>query len=139
LSFTTGEFTGFARQKIFDLQQPGDTLDLGGDLFARCLSNTQRVGNVFRDCHVWVQCIVLEDHCQITMLRRNIVNALVVDENIAGGDLFETRQHSQCRRLPTAGWTKQHDKLAVLYGQREIVDHRLVAKRLGHIFEFNRH
>src|SRR5688500_2223859 len=69
LTFTAGEFTRFASQKVFDLQQGSDTPDLAGDFLARCFSDAQRVSNVFRHRHVWIESIVLKDHGQIAMLR----------------------------------------------------------------------
>src|SRR5688572_22304286 len=84
-------------------------------------SHAQRVRDVFGDAHVWIQGVTLKHHREISSLRRDVVDAFVADIDIAGGNGFESREHSQRRCLAATRWPKQHNKLAVVDLQRQIV------------------
>jgi hypothetical protein len=43
---------------------------------------------------------------------------------------LETREHAQSRRLAATRWPKQHDKLAIVDLERQIVDDARAAKLL---------
>jgi hypothetical protein len=62
---------------------------------------------------VGVERVVLEDHRDVAVLRRDIGDVAVADEDAAGVDLFEAGQHAQRRGLATAGGADEDQELAV--------------------------
>ena len=76
--------------------------------------------------HVRIERVVLEDHRDVAVLRRHVVDDLTVDHHLPGGDRLESGDHPQRGRLPAAGRPDEHDELAV--GDLEVeVGHRLRA------------
>src|SRR5438874_13593015 len=61
-----------------------------------------------------VERIVLEHHCDVPVLWRNVVDQLVADIYLARGGFLETGDHPQGRGLAAARRADQHDKLAVV-------------------------
>ena len=64
--------------------------------------------------HVREERKVLEDRRGGTALGRQIVDALAANEDVAGGDLLEARNHSERRRLAAAGRAEKGDEFALL-------------------------
>ena len=60
-----------------------------------------------------VQGVVLEDHRDIAVLGRNIVDKLAVDVELTLRDFFQTCDHTQRRRFAAAGRTDEDDKFLV--------------------------
>lgn len=75
-----------------------------------------------------VKRIVLEHHCNVAILRRNIVDEAVADIELTLGDLLETRDHAQRCGLSAAGRPNEHDEFLVRDLKIEILhgDHALV-------------
>ena len=71
----------------------------------------EREAHVPRRGHVRIQRVVLEDHGDVTVLRREIVHDLTVDPHVPGRDRLEAGDHSQRRRLAAAGRTDEDDEL----------------------------
>jgi hypothetical protein len=126
-------------QQTFNLQHRGHTLNAPPDFIPHHLPHAQRVGDVLRDRHVRVERVRLEDHRHVARPRGHVVHALGADQDVARGRVFESRQHPQRRRLPAPRRPEQHDELAVLDAQRQVVhDHRR-AEPLGHVDEADVH
>ena len=65
----------------------------------------------------------MEDHRDVAVARRDVVDDAVADSHDALGDLLEAGDHSKRRRLPTPRWADEHHEFAV--GNREVeVVHR---------------
>jgi hypothetical protein len=62
---------------------------------------------------VRVQRVVLEDHRDVAVLRRLVVDDLVADAHLAVGDVLEAGDHPQGRRLPAPGGADEDHELAV--------------------------
>jgi hypothetical protein len=62
---------------------------------------------------VRVQGVVLEYHCNITVARRNIIDDVAIDPDLAAADLLQPRDHSQRRRLAATGRPDQHYELMI--------------------------
>ena len=98
----------------------GDVEDLGSffnqllDLVLRNLTELQTESHVVEYCHVRIQSVVLEYHCDISVLRSNVVYKTVADEHLALGDFLKACDHTQGRGLTAAGRTYEYDKLLVL-------------------------
>ena len=99
------------RVEVQDLRRVRDALlhDLGVRL-----AQLQAERHVLGDGHVRIQRVALEHHRDVAVLGLDVVDDLAVDGDRAGGDLLESRQHAQQRRLAAARRPDQHDELAVL-------------------------
>ena len=63
---------------------------------------------------VRVERVVLEHHRDVAILRRQVVDDPVADRDRAVGDLLEPGDHAQGRRLAAPGRPDEHEELAVL-------------------------
>ena len=61
-----------------------------------------------------IQSVVLEYHCDISILRSDVVYKSVADVKLTFTDLFKTCDHSKCCRLTTTRRTYEDDKLLIL-------------------------
>src|SRR5262249_30942474 len=92
--------------------------------------------DVLGDRHVRVERVVLEDHRDVAVARRQVVDDAVADLDLAVADLFEPGDHPQRGRLPAAGRADEDNELAVLHAEIEIGDGvRAVAVDLVHLVE----
>ena len=73
----------------------------------------QAKGHVLVDRHVRVQGVVLEDHGDVAVLGRDIVDDAFADADGAAGDLLQPGDHAQRRGLAAAGGADQHDEFPV--------------------------
>ena len=71
---------------------------------------------------VRVERVVLGDHRDVPILRRDVVHDPVTDPDLSGGDLLESGDHSKQRALAAARRTDQDEKLAVRDLQRAAAD-----------------
>jgi hypothetical protein len=71
---------------------------------------------------VRIERVVLEDHRDVALLRRQLVHDAVADEELAVGDLLEAGDHTQRRRLATAGRPDEDEELAVCNVERQLMD-----------------
>ena len=113
LTLATGKGLRPAIEKLLDAQDARSFQDALLDLRFRILSQFQTECHVVVDAHMRVERVVLENHRDVTVFRRKIVDALVANQDIALRDLFETGDHSQGRRLSTARRADENDELPV--------------------------
>src|SRR3546814_5849482 len=66
--------------------------------------------------------VVLEDHGEVAVAGGNVVDALAVDPDLAGGRILQPRDHAHRRRLAAARGPEQDQELLVGDVQRQIVD-----------------
>ena len=80
-----------------------------------------------------VERIILKDHGDVAILRRQVIDDLAADINGAGGDFLEARDHAQRRALAATRGADQNDEFIV--GNIEIdAAHRFdVVEALGHV------
>src|SRR5439155_861380 len=57
-------------------------------------------GHVVERAHVRIERVVLEDHRDVAVLRRQVVHDLSPDDDPSGGDRLEACDHSEGARLP---------------------------------------
>ena len=67
-----------------------------------------------------IQSVVLEYHCDITVLRLNIVHDFVTDLKCTTADLLKTCDHTKCCGLSTSRRSYEDDKLFVFDFKVEI-------------------
>ena len=72
----------------------------------------EREAHVLGGVHVRVERVVLEDHRDVPVLRRQVVDDLAVDHHAPGRDRLETGDHPERGRLPAARRPDEHDELA---------------------------
>ena len=96
--------------------------DALGDLLGRDLARLEAVGDVAGHGEVGEDGVVLEHHADVAPVRRQRVDALLTDADLAGIELGEAGDHAQQRGLAAAGGTQQGEELAVLDSERDIAN-----------------
>ena len=104
-----------------DPEDLGGLLDLLFHLVLRHLPKLQRELQILSDGHVRIQGIVLKDHGDIPVLGGHVVDQLVVDVELAPGDVLQSGDHPQRGRLAAARRTDKDNELSVADLQVEIV------------------
>jgi hypothetical protein len=101
------------------IEEVPERKDAGGlpyplvDILLGYLLDLEPKGHVVVDGHVWVQRVILENHRDIPILRRDVVNRFLSDSHGPLRDRFQTRDHSQGRGLAATRGTNEHHELAV--------------------------
>ena len=114
LTLAAGQGLGLTVEVLGDAQDLSGLVDLPVDLFLGNLLQLQGESDVVPDRHVGVQSVALEYHGDIAVLGGYVVAALVADEQVAAGDVFQSGHHTQGGGLSAAGGTNQDDELLVL-------------------------
>ena len=122
LALSTGEGLRLSLEQLLDVEDLCGLSDALVDLGLVELPDLQSERHVVIDGHVRIKSIVLEDHCDVPVLRGNVVDDLSVDGEGSGRDVFKTGDHSQRRGLSTAGRTDEDDELLVFDVDVDIVD-----------------
>ena len=106
------------------------------DLLLVHLLQLQAEADVVVDAEVGVERVALEDHGDVAVARRHVVDDPVADLQLALRDLLEPGHHPQRGRLAAPGRADQNEELAVLDTQVQIVDRpRSVGIDLRHSLE----
>ena len=84
--------------------------------------------------HVRVECVILKHKGDVAFLRRQRVDACVVDVNGAAAGRFQSRDDAEERRLAATGRAEEHAKLAVGDLERNLLQNARVAESLRHFF-----
>jgi hypothetical protein len=82
LALAAGERARPALEQILQPEQPGDLLDAALDLGFRRLAHLQPVAEILRDRHVRVQGVVLEDHRDVAVPRRESRHLALADPDV---------------------------------------------------------
>ena len=72
-----------------------------------------------------IERVVLKDHRDIAVGRADVVDELVVDVDLALGDILQPGDHLQQRALAAPRRPEQHQELVILDRQIDIADDRL--------------
>ena len=88
LSLAPGKLARVAIEQGHQRQDFSGALDLADDHGLVLTRQGQRERHVLAHCHVRIQGVVLEHHRDVTLFRRDIVDPLVADADLAGGDLL---------------------------------------------------
>ena len=113
LTLATREGLRLAGQVVLEVEELGGLEHAGGALLLADAGDLEREAHVLGDRHVRVQRVVLEHHRDVAVLRRDVGDVAVADEDAAGVDLFEAGQHAQRRGLATAGGADEDEEFAV--------------------------
>lgn len=71
--------------------------------------------HVIENGHVRIKRIVLEHHCDVSVLGSDVVDKAVADKKLALGDFFKSRDHTQSGGLSASGRTDEDNELLVSY------------------------
>ena len=82
-----------------------------------------------------VERVALEHHRDVAVLGLDVVDDPVADPDRALGRILEPGDHAQRGGLPAARRAEQHEELAVVDLEREVVDGDDVAEALRHVLE----
>ena len=136
LPLTAGQRARLLVEVLVDLQQHRCPAHALFDLRLRQLPEPQAEREVLLHRHVRVERVVLEDHRDVALLRRQLVDHLLADADLAVRDLLEPREHAQCRRLAAAGRADDDQELGVLDDEIELLHgQRAVVVDLRHLLE----
>ena len=113
LALPAGQRLGLAVEVVGEVEDLRGLLDAGADLGLVHAGDLQREAHVVRDGHVRVEGVVLEDHRDVAVLRRDVGDVAVADADRAAVDLLEAGEHPQAGRLPASGGADQDEELAV--------------------------
>ena len=136
LALAAGQVRGASVEVLGEFQHLRRLLDLLPDRRLVLARELQREAHVLGDRHVRVQRVGLEDHRDVAVLGRLVVDDLAVDAQFALGDVLQARDHVQRRRLSAARGSDEDDELPVVDVQVEVVDGEgAVGVPLDHVLE----
>ncbi|CAH0304350.1 hypothetical protein SRABI128_04284 [Microbacterium sp. Bi128] len=130
LTLAAGEGLRLAVQIRFEVKQLGGLTNALGALFLADAGDLQCEAHVVRHGHVRVQGIVLEHHGDVAILRRDVRDVAVADEDAAGVDVLETCKHAQGGRLSAAGGSNEDQEFAIGDINVELVNSGLLGARV---------
>src|SRR5271166_976584 len=99
----------------------------------------EREADVLPHAHMRVERVVLEDHGDVAVARRHIVDHSPADADLALGDRLKAGNHSKQRRFAASRRADEHHKLAAVDFEADIVyRNRAVAEDLPYALECDR-
>ena len=108
-------------------------IDAAADLLLRDARHLQAERHVAAHRHMCVERVVLEHHRDVAVARRQLGHQPVVDPDLAAGDRLQPGHHPQRGGLAASGRAHQHEELARLHLQAEVVHrHHAAGEVLGH-------
>ena len=122
LALAAGELARLALQQFADAEDVGRLLHALVDLGLLEFAHLQAERHVVVHAHVRVERVVLEHHGDVAVHRRQLVDDVVVDRDVAGADRLEPGDHPQRRRLAAAGRADEHHELLVADLQVDVFD-----------------
>ena len=96
-----------------DLHDIEDLIDLLLHLCFGEFPQLQSILYIFPHRKMGENRIALENHADIALMRRDIIDDLIIEADLAAFDAVETRDHAQERRLATARRTQKREKFPV--------------------------
>jgi hypothetical protein len=105
-----------------EVEDAGGVLDLLVDALLLEPAQAEGEAHVVAHAHVRVERVVLEHHRDVAVLRRQLVHDVAVDPELAVGDVLESGDHPQGRRLAAAGRPDKDHELAVLDIEAHVPD-----------------
>ena len=135
LALAAGELAWLALQQLAQAERLAGALDPAPDLRLRLVARPQAERDVVEHRHVRVERVVLEHHRHVAPARVEIVDGLVADRDLSGGDLLEAGDHPQSGRLAAAGRADEDHELSCGDVEREVAEGGDVVVDLRHAVE----
>src|SRR5690625_1313955 len=114
LTLTTREGARLAVKVFLKVEDLSCFFDAFADFCFRYARNFQSKAHVVRDCHVGVERVVLENHCNIAVFGLHIGDVTVTDVDTSGVDFFQACEHAQGGRFTATGGADEDEEFAVL-------------------------
>ena len=99
------------------------------------LADPEAEGEVLAHAHLRIERVVLEDHRDVALARRDVVDDALADPDRPRRERLEPGEQPQRRRLARAGRADEHHELAVRDLERELRDGGRLAEALRHVLE----
>ena len=112
-------------EELLEREDAGGVPDALVDLVLRPAPQPQPEGDVVVHRQVRVERIALEDHGDVTVARRDVVDDAVADLDRAFADRLEARDHAQSRGLAATGRADEDHELAVVDLEIHVVTARV--------------
>ena len=122
LALAAGELLRLAVEELLEAEDAGRLVDPLLDVGLGDLPQLQPERHVVADRHVRVERVALEDHRDVAILGRDVVDDAIADPERAVADLLETGDHPEAGRLAAARWADEDHELAVGDLEVEVVD-----------------
>src|SRR5215217_534921 len=123
-------------EEALDGEYPCGLVDTPADLRFVQLPQLEREAHVFPHVHVRVEGVVLEDHRNVPLARRKLVDDLIPYENLAAAYVLKAGDHAQGRGLSATGRPDEDHKLPVRNIQVHLVDSdHVLAEDFGYLLE----
>ena len=113
LALPAGQRSRLAVEKFGNVENFGRGIDPFADFRRRHLLHFEAERQVLVDRQVRIKGVVLEHHGDVPVLRRQFVDHLVADKDLARGDFLKAGDHPQNRALAAPRWANQHDEFVV--------------------------
>ena len=124
LALAAGEVAGLAIEVRLEVEQLRDIAHALGPLLLRHALLLEREPHVLGDVEVRVEGIVLEDHRDVPVARPHRRDVLAADQDSPAVERLEPREHPQPRGLAGSRRPDEHEQLAVLDREVQLVDRR---------------
>ncbi len=85
-----------------------------------------------------IERVVLEDHRDVAVLRRHVVDEPLANEDVAARLLLEPGDHAKGGGLAATGGSHEDEELFVLDLQRQVIDREDISELLCHVIERDR-
>src|SRR6185312_3188329 len=115
-------FARLAVEQALDAEQLRSPFDLLVDLLARHALRLEREGDVVAHRVVRIEPIALEHHPDPSGARRQLVDDVAADQQVAAGLLLKSADDAQVSRLAAARGAEQNHEFAVGNRERNAVD-----------------
>ncbi len=122
LSLTTGQSLRLTLKKRSQVKNLCCFLHHLVNLILRNLSQFQTKCHVVIHGHMGIQSVILEYHCNITILGFYIINNPVAYLQFTGRNILQACDHTKCGGLTTSGRSYEDDEFLVCYLQIEILN-----------------
>ena len=121
LLLTAGEVARLALGEVGDLHQLKRLLHTLLYLRLGDLPRLETVGHILRDGQMGEDGVVLEDHADVALMRRYVVDTPVAEVEVAALDGVEAGDHAEQGRLAAAGGTEQGEEFSLMDGDGNAV------------------
>ena len=138
LALAAGEGFRFAIEQMRDFENLRSFTDAFKNLLLGHAAEFEAEGHVFVDAHVGVKSVILEDHGDVAVFGRHVVDDFGADLESAGGDLFQAGDHAQGGGLAASGRANENDEFLVSDSEVDsIYSFDAAGVDFGYLFEFD--
>src|SRR5215218_2236789 len=114
LPLASGQGTRILVEERLEVEDPRRLPDAPVDFWLLLRAQPEAEGDVVVDGQVRIERVALEDHGDIPVARRHLVDHPVADLDLSLRDVLETGHHAQGGRRAAARWTEEDHEFVVL-------------------------